>query len=337
MLHLKEIAASISAELIGNGDVIVKHVASAALADGDSLVFAEDEAALREALDSNAAAIVVTEEMAKQAGDEKPLLVIRQPRLGFARVARLLHSSEPKRGVHPAAIVASTAVLDVDVFVDAFVVIEDGTHIGAGSSIGAGSVIGAGARLGKGCRVYPRVVMYPGVTLGERVVVHAGAVLGADGFGYVRDAATGEYMQFPQQGKLVIEDDVEIGANTTIDRGALEETRIARGVKLDNLVHIGHNVRLGKNVVIAAQTGVSGSSVIGDDAIVGGQVGIADHVEIGDRVILGAQAGIPSKKKIRGPGIVFWGTPARPIKDYLKELAALARLTRASKSNKKED
>jgi UDP-3-O-[3-hydroxymyristoyl] glucosamine N-acyltransferase len=166
-------------------------------------------------------------------------------------------------------------------------------------------------------------------------VVHAGAVLVADGFGYVRDAQTGEYLQFPQQGTLVVEDDVEIGANTTIDRGALEETRIRRGVKLDNLVHVGHNVRVGKNVVIAAQTGVSGSSVIGDDAIVGGQVGIADHVEIGERVILGAQAGIPSRKKIRGPGIVFWGTPARPIKDYLKELATLARLTRASK--KKEE
>jgi UDP-3-O-[3-hydroxymyristoyl] glucosamine N-acyltransferase len=183
--------------------------------------------------------------------------------------------------------------------------------------------------------VYPRVVMYPGVTLGDRVVVHAGAVLGADGFGYVRDAQTGEYLQFPQQGTLVLEDDVEVGANTTIDRGALEETRISCGVKLDNLVHVGHNVRVGKNVVIAAQTGISGSSVIGDDAIVGGQVGIADHVEIGEKVILGAQAGIPSRKKIRGPGIVFWGTPARPIKDYLRELAALARLTRASK--KKEE
>ncbi len=172
------------------------------------------------------------------------------------------------------------------------------------------------------------MVLYPGVTLGNRVAVHAGAVLGADGFGYVRDAETGEYLQFPQQGTLVIEDDVEIGANTTIDRGALEETRILRGVKLDNLVHVGHNVRIGKNVVIAAQTGVSGSSTIGDDAIVGGQVGIADHVEIGEKVILGAQSGIPSRKKIRGPGIVFWGTPARPIKEYLKELATLARLSR---------
>ena len=129
--------------------------------------------------------------------------------------------------------------------------------------IGSGSVIGAGVRIGSNCRIYPRVVIYPGATLGDRVVVHAGAVLGADGFGYVRDRTTGEYTQFPQQGTLVIEDDVEIGANTTIDRGALEETRIARGTKLDNLIHIGHNCSIGSNVVIAAQTGISGSSAVG--------------------------------------------------------------------------
>jgi len=290
-----------------------------------TLVFAEDEAALNDALLSGAGAVLVTEALAEGAGSVKPLLVMRQPRLGFARAALLLRSVEQAAGVHATAVVAANAVLGRDVSVGAYAVIEDGAVIGVGTRVGAGAVIG------EHCRVYPRVVMYPGVTLGDRVVVHAGAVLGADGFGYVRDAQTGEYLQFPQQGTLVIEDNVEIGANTTIDRGALEETRISRGVKLDNLVHVGHNVRVGKNVVIAAQTGVSGSSVIGDDAIIGGQVGIADHVEIGEKVILGAQAGIPSRKKIRGAGVVFWGTPARPIKEYLKDLAALARLTRASK------
>ena len=335
MLQLKDMAASLGARIQGDGNVSVSRVASAGLADGDSLVFAEDEAALSDALDSKAAAILVTEELAAKAGETKPLVVMRQPRLGFARAAQLLRTSERKTGVHSTAIVASDAILAEDVFVDAYAVVGNAAEIGRGTSLGAGSVIGAGVRIGKNCRLYPRVVLYPGVRLGDRVVVHAGAVLGADGFGYVRDAATGEYLQFPQQGTLVVEDDVEIGANTTIDRGALEETRIARGVKLDNLVHVGHNVNVGKNVVIAAQTGVSGSSTIGDDAIVGGQVGIADHVEIGEKVILGAQAGIPSRKKIRGPGIVFWGTPARPIKDYLKELAVLSRLTRAS--NKKED
>jgi UDP-3-O-[3-hydroxymyristoyl] glucosamine N-acyltransferase len=334
-MRLNDIAASIGAAVRGDDSVAMTRVAGAAQATPDALVFAEDEAALNDALLSGAGAVLVTEALAEGAGSVKPLLVMRQPRLGFARAALLLRSVEQAASVHATAVVAASAVLGKDVSIGAYAVIEDGAVIGVGTRVGAGAVIGAGVRIGAHCRVYPRVVMYPGVTLGDRVVVHAGAVLGADGFGYVRDAQTGEYLQFPQQGTLVIEDNVEIGANTTIDRGALEETRISRGVKLDNLVHVGHNVRVGKNVVIAAQTGVSGSSVIGDDAIIGGQVGIADHVEIGEKVILGAQAGIPSRKKIRGAGVVFWGTPARPIKDYLKDLAALARLTRASK--KKEE
>ncbi len=157
------------------------------------------------------------------------------------------------------------------------------------------------------------------------------ACLGSDGFGYVRDQATGAYTQFPQQGRLSIEDDVEIGANTTIDRGALEETLIARGAKLDNLVHIGHNVRIGRNVVIAAQTGISGSSAVGNGAILGGQVGIGEHAEVGPNVILGGGAGVLSKKKLRGEGMVFWGRPAQPLRAYLKGLAVLSRLARKAK------
>jgi UDP-3-O-[3-hydroxymyristoyl] glucosamine N-acyltransferase len=147
----------------------------------------------------------------------------------------------------------------------------------------------------------------------------------------------GEYTQFPQQGTLVIEDDVEVGANTTIDRGALEETRIARGAKLDNLIHIGHNVRVGRNVVIAAQTGISGSSVVGDDAILGGQVGMGDHAVVGKGVILGGQAGILPKKNLVGPGIVFWGTPAKPVRRYLKELAVLARLASSNREDRRKN
>jgi UDP-3-O-[3-hydroxymyristoyl] glucosamine N-acyltransferase len=158
--------------------------------------------------------------------------------------------------------------------------------------------------------------------------VQAGAVLGSEGFGYVRDSTTGRYEQFPQIGRLVIEDDVEIGANSTIDRGALDETRIRRGTKIDNLVHVGHNVQIGEDVVIAAQTGLSGSAIVEANVIIGGQVGIADHVRIEAGAILGAQSGIPTKKVIRGKGVVFWGTPARPIREYLKELAFLSRAAR---------
>jgi UDP-3-O-[3-hydroxymyristoyl] glucosamine N-acyltransferase len=172
------------------------------------------------------------------------------------------------------------------------------------------------------------VTIYPNATLGSRVIVHAGAVLGSDGFGYVHDRTTGKYEKFPQIGILTIGDDVEIGANSTIDRGALDGTVIEEGVKIDNLVHIGHNVRVGKNVVIAAQTGVSGSAVIEQNVIVAGQVGIADHVIVEEGAILGAQCGVPSNKVIRGKGILFWGTPARPIREYLRELAVLSRLAK---------
>ena len=159
------------------------------------------------------------------------------------------------------------------------------------------------------------------------MIVHAGAVLGSDGFGYVRDRATGHYEKFPQAGRLEIGDDVEIGANSTIDRGALEATRIGRGAKIDNLVHIGHNCQIGEDVVIAAQTGLSGSIVIEKDVILGGQVGIGEHARIEEGVMLGGQGGVLPNKVLRGKGVAFWGTPARPVREYLKQLAALARLT----------
>lgn len=335
-MRLNELAAHLGAVLVlpaGCDDasaIEIKGVGAASNAIERQLVFAESEAALAAAQASRAGAIVSSDKLASD-GSSKPMLLVRHPKLAFARAAVLLSPVRLQHGIHASAHVDPSASLDGGVSVGPNAVIHRGAVIGARAHIDAGVVLGAGVRIGSDCRLYPRVVLYPGTELGDRVIVHAGAVLGSDGFGYVRDNATGEYVKFPQQGLLIIEDDVEIGANTTIDRGALEETRIGRGTKLDNLVHVGHNVSIGRNVVIAAQTGVSGSSTIGDGAIVGGQVGIADHVEIGPGAILGAQAGIPSGKRIRGPGIVFWGTPARPIKDYLKELATLARLTRRPK------
>jgi UDP-3-O-[3-hydroxymyristoyl] glucosamine N-acyltransferase len=334
-MRLSELAAQLGAELrhAGPSTIDITGVAAPSLADATQLIFAENEAALHDALASRAAAVLISHQIASDHASKpgKPLLVVAEPKLAFVRAARLLRAPERRSGVDPAALVASSATVAEDIWVGAGAVIEANASIGARTSIDAGVIVGMGVRIGSDCHLYPRVVLYPGTELGDRVIVHAGAVLGSDGFGYVRDSATSEYTQFPQQGRLIIEDDVEIGANTAIDRGALEETRIGHGTKVDNLVHVGHNVTIGRNVVIAAQTGISGSSLIGDGAIIGGQVGIADHVEIGPGAILGAQAGIPSGKRIHGPGIVFWGTPARPIKDYLKELATLARLTRRRK------
>jgi UDP-3-O-[3-hydroxymyristoyl] glucosamine N-acyltransferase len=335
-MRLSELAAQLGAVLLlpaGCDDasaIEIKGVGAASNAIERQLVFAESETALAAARASRAGAIVTSDKHASD-GSSKPMLLVPHPKLAFARAAVLLSPVRLQHGIHRSAHVDPSASLDGGVSVGPNAVIQRGAVIGARSHIDAGVVVGAGVCIGSDCCLYPRVVLYPGTELGDRVIVHAGAVLGSDGFGYVRDDATGEYVKFPQQGRLIIEDDVEIGANTTIDRGALEETRIGRGTKLDNLVHVGHNVSIGRNVVIAAQTGVSGSSTIGEGAIVGGQVGIADHVEIGPGAILGAQAGIPSGKRIHGPGIVFWGTPARPIKDYLKELATLARLTRRPK------
>jgi UDP-3-O-[3-hydroxymyristoyl] glucosamine N-acyltransferase len=262
----------------------------------------------------------------------KPLLLVPQPRLAFAKAWQLLMDIRNTPGVHPTAILAAGVELGEEVSIGPYAVLSDDVRIGERTVIGAGCVLGEGVRIGDNCRLFPRVVIYAGVELRNGVVVHAGCVLGSDGFGYVRDAETGAYTLFPQQGTLTIEEDVEIGANTTIDRGALEETRIAHGTKLDNLVHVGHNVRIGRNVVIAAQTGISGSSTVGDGAVLAGQVGIGEHAMIGEGVILGGGAGVLSKKKLRGAGEVFWGRPAQPLREYLKGLAVLARLRRKTKN-----
>jgi len=329
---LREIAELIGAQLSGPFEKVeVNGVASLGSAGAQDLVFIEDGKLLDAALESKAAAIIAPAGVAAN-GAGKPLLLVKSPRLAFVRAAAMLiEPSEAQLGVHPTAIVHKDAKLGLGAAVGAHTVVGRAVTIGARSRIGANVNIGANVVIGAECQVAANVTIYANTTLGDRVVVHAGAVLGSDGFGFVRDAATGKYEKFPQIGTLEIGDDVEIGANCTIDRGALEATTIGRGTKLDNMVHVGHNVRIGENVVIAAQTGISGSSVVGNGCIIGGQVGIADHVTIEDGAILGAQCGVPSGKVIRGAGVVFWGTPARPLKQHLKELATLAKLAEKGK------
>jgi UDP-3-O-[3-hydroxymyristoyl] glucosamine N-acyltransferase len=327
---LQEIASYIGARLVGQ-NAEVTGIGSIQSAKPGDLIFVETERHLAAAFASDATAVImsVATDAATDAPTSKPRLIIEQPRLGFLRAAELLSAaSSPPAGIHASAIIHSSATLGQAVSIGERVIVRENTSIGDNTRLAAGVVIGENVQIGCDCRVYPNVTIYPGTRLGDRVVVHAGAVLGGDGFGYVRDQKTGKYFKFPQIGSLEIEDDVEIGANSTIDRGALEATHIARGSKIDNLVHVGHNVQIGEDVVIAAQTGISGSAVIEDQVIMGGQVGVADHVRIQQGAILGAQSGIPSKKVIRGKGVTFWGTPARPIRDYLKQLAVLARLAK---------
>jgi UDP-3-O-[3-hydroxymyristoyl] glucosamine N-acyltransferase len=332
MKTILELAGLLGLELEhGDGAGFLRGVAGIPAAGHEDLVFAEDEQALALAHASNAGAVLTTAALAANVKGAKSVLIAKQPRLEFARAARALRPEAPPQRVHSSAVVAASAKVGENVGIGPGAVVEDDARIGSRSSIGAGVVVGVGVVIGEGCRIYPRAVLYAGTTLGDRVVVHAGAVLGADGFGYVRDRSNGEYLQFPQQGTLVLEDDVEVGANSTIDRGALEETRIGHGTKIDNLVHIGHNCRIGSDVVIASLTGISGSCSVGDGAMLGGQVGMGDHSSVGEDVILGGQAGVLPHKNLRGPGQLFWGTPAKPVKQYLRELATLTRTAKKAR------
>jgi len=316
----------------GSPDTPLNGVNSTLQAGPDHLAFAQDEASATDALSSNAGAVVLRPGLVNHYPPGRAVVETPQPRLWFSRAGKALKPVPPPPRISPSAVISSSVSLGENISIGACAVVEDNASIGAGSRVEAGAMIGKGVRIGADCHIYPRAVLYPGTTLGDRVVVHAGAVLGSDGFGYVRDSTTGAYTQFPQQGILVIEDDVEIGANTTIDRGALEETRIRRGTKIDNLVHIGHNCDIGEDVILVALTGISGSSSVGKGAVIAGQVGIGDHAHVGEGVILGGQAGVLSGKTVTNeglkPGTVLWGTPARPLKQVLREIAVLARLAK---------
>jgi UDP-3-O-[3-hydroxymyristoyl] glucosamine N-acyltransferase len=325
---LRDLADQLGCHLLGDHSITVTSVSSLQSATSQSLVFVDDAQHLDTALRSSAAAVIAGEfavGASAAAVAAKPILISAQPRLTFARAARLLRDPDPNRGIHPSAIVPASAEIGENVAIGPGAILGEHVKVGDETTIGPGSVIGDDVAIGPHCRLDPNVTIYPGTTLGDRVIVQAGAVLGSAGFGYVRDSETGRYEQSPQIGRLVIEDDVEIGANSTIDRGALDQTRIRRGTKIDNLVHIGHNVQIGENVVIAAQTGLSGSVTIEDNVVMGGQVGIGDHARIEAGAMLGGQCGILPKKILRGNGVVFWGTPARPVKEYLKELAFVSR------------
>jgi len=325
----------------GSPDKSVTGVNGLDRATATEILFAEDAAAASQALASGAAALVVKPAILASyaANAEIALIEAPQPRLWFARAAKLLAPRPPATGVAPSAVIGANVNLGSGVSIGPCAVIGDGAQIGDGTRIEAGAVIGEGVAVGENCHIYSRVVIYPDTTIGNRVILHAGVVLGADGFGYVRDPANGAHTQFPQQGTLVIEDDVEIGANSTVDRGALGETRVRRGAKFDNLVHVAHNCDIGEDVILVALTGISGSSTIGKGAILAGQVGIGDHVNIGPGVILGGQSGVFTGKSVTNdglkPGAVHWGTPARPLQQVLREQATLARLARSRERGNK--
>ena len=316
-----EIAAHIGAQLDGNPAAPVAGIAAPDSASAQDLIYVDSPRFL-DGAQASAAVCVITSAELRVSG--KTQLITAQPKLAFAKAAAwLLPPRAIAAGVHATAVVDATAQLGPGVAIGPYAVVEAGAKIGAESQIGAHCVVGAGSVIGENCRLHARVTLYPGARLGQRVIVHSGAVIGSDGFGYV--FGDGRFWPFPQAGQAQLDDDVEIGANATVARGPLGETRIGQGSKLDNLVHVAHNVRIGRHTVVAAQTGISGSSTVGDGVLIGGQVGIADHCEIENGAILGAQAGIPTGKTIRS-GQTVWGTPARPLDKFKQQYAWFARL-----------
>lgn len=325
-----ELATQLGARLEGDGNAELTGVAAPEQASRTQLIYVEGPKHASRAHSSNAVCVVAEEGVLLPG---KTVLRSAQPKAVFARAAALLLDRAPiASGIHATAIVAPGTYIGTNVSVGPYAVISEEAHLGDGAQVGAHCVIGRGCWIGNDCRIHPRVTLYAGVRVGHRAEIHSGAVIGADGFGFAFDGQ--RYWKFPQAGIVEIGDDVEIGANTTIDRGSLDNTRIAEGVKLDNLVHVGHNVQIGAHTVIAAQTGISGSSVLGHHVICGGQVGIADHCTLEDGAIAGAQAGIPTGKTIRR-GQPVWGTPARPLDKFKEAYAWFARLPELAERIKK--
>jgi UDP-3-O-[3-hydroxymyristoyl] glucosamine N-acyltransferase len=341
-MTIRELIETLGGRFVqGDPELEIDGVGSREFAAPSEVAFAEDEAGAQVALGGPAGVVVLRRGSLVPYPEDKSIIESSHPRLWFARAARMLKPAPSAKGTHPRATVGEFVQLGEDTTIGPDAVVDDYVHIGRGTRIEAGSVVGQGARIGEFCHIFPRVVIYPGTEIGNRVVVHAGAVLGADGFGYVRDPVSGVYTQFPQQGGLAIEDDVEIGANSTIDRGALGGTRIRRGTKIDNLVHVGHNCDIGEDVILVALTGISGSSTVGRGAVLAGQVGIGDHAHVGEGVILGGQSGVFNGKTVTNeglpPGSVLFGTPARPLKQVLREQAVLARLAKAGRKSEDRD
>lgn len=319
-MKTQEIADLLSAELVGDKDVDITGVASLAAAVTGELAFVEKADA---EISSSASCLIVPPDLELRIST--PVIIASNPKLAFALAAEILHPPKARTAeIHPSSIVAATATLGDGLFLGAFVCIGEDSSIGDGTQLRAGSKVGDNVRIGRNCVLHANVIVEDGCTVGNDVILHAGVVVGADGFGYVRDKH--RYVKFPQIGTVVIEDNVEIGANSCIDRGALGETRIGEGTKIDNLVQVAHNVQIGRRVVIAAQTGISGSTVIEDDCVIGGQVGMGDHALVKSGAVIGSQAGVLPGKIVR-PG-VWWGTPVQPLDEFKRQNAHLKGLQR---------
>ncbi len=328
VLTASELAARVDGRVVGHGGVAIRGVANLETANEGEIAYVEEEKFFATATESHASCLIVP---LGTAINSPCLIEVAKPKLAFALIAEVLHP--PKRRdpkIDDTAIIAQTAAVALSAFVGPHVSIGEHSQLGEGSQVLGGVSIGDSVVIGRDCVIHPTVVIYDNVTIGNRVILHAGVVLGADGFGYIRDEQS--HHKFPQIGTVVIEDEVELGAHTCVDRAALGRTRIGRGTKLDNMVHVGHNCDIGERVVIAAQTGISGSVTIEDDCVIGGQVGFGDHIRVQSGAIIGSKAGILPGKIVR-PG-VWWGIPIQPLNEYKRLNAHISRLPQVRKELK---
>ena len=322
-MTLRELADRLQCRLQGDGDADIARVAAIDQAAAGDIAFVDNPRYVPHLSTTKASAVIVGEEIAVPAGARFAVLRSKQPYVDFARaVALFLPSAGPAKGIDPLTSIAAGATVGADVSIGAFVTIGPGAAVGARTIIYPNVVIGGGASVGDDCVIHSHCSIRERAVVGHRVILHDGVVVGSEGFGFAKQA-DGTHLKIPQAAGVVIEDDVEIGANCTIDRPAVGETRIAAGTKIDNLVHIAHGVSIGRRVLLCAQVGVSGSAVVEDDVILAGQVGVAGHLRIGKGAMATAQSGIPNSVDA---GQYVSGSPAIPHRDWLKASAAYRQL-----------
>ena len=320
-MKISELARLIGGMVEGNGNIDILSLSGVESAKAGDLTFATNEENLASAELSGASCVLIDKKLRPS---KKCVIRVDNPKLAFLITYNTLNAPKGRESFrHPTSTVAESARIGKNVWVGPHVSIEDGAEIGDNVIIESNSVVKKNCRLGPLCRIYSNVTLYEGTVLGVSVILHSGAVIGSDGFGYVKDK--GKIYKFPQTGKVIIEDNVEVGANTTIDRGSMNDTFIGAGTKIDNLCQVAHNVKIGKNCLIAAQSGISGSTVIGDDVTIAGQVGIVDNITIGSNVIIGGGSSVIGPLR---DGEVVWGAPARPIAQTKRQMAVLSWLTK---------
>ena len=315
-LTLSELAKHLDGEVVGDPTCLIKGVSEIQNSAPNTITFLGNPIYGKYLLNTKAAAVIVK---SSDVLDGRNGIVVKNPQLAMARALSLfLESTESKPLIHPFSIISSNARIGKDVNINAGAIIQDGVNIGDGSSIGSNTVIEMNVTIGKNCKIFPNVSLYDGITLGENVIVHSGTSIGCDGFGYVTENDIHE--KIPQTGTVIIGDNVEIGSNCAIDRATIGDTVVGEMTKIDNLVHIAHNVKIGKGCLLTAGFAIAGSSEVGDYCTFAGQVGVAPHLKIGNRSIVAAKSGVT--KSLKGNKI-YAGYPAREIKEHNRRLALI--------------